>query len=116
MHEEVQFVWTARHLFRPTLATLVTARNSGSSFLNRVELQNGCLALAHANLFIPSTLGGSCMDSGQVDKEKYRHNMELATDVYINRVNNCPCGDTVIHMYRGADSSDEQEKRKYILQ
>ena len=55
------------------------------------------------------------MDSGQVDKGKYRHNMELA-DVYINRVNNCPCGDTVIHMYRGADSSDEQEKRKYILQ
>lgn len=57
MHEEVQFVWAARHLSRPTLATLVTARNSGSSYLNRVELQNGCLALAHANVFIPSTLG-----------------------------------------------------------
>ena len=24
----------------------------GSNFLNRVELQNGCLTLAHANLFI----------------------------------------------------------------
>ena len=37
--------------------------NSGGFYLNRVELQNGCLALGHANLFIPSTLGGSCVDS-----------------------------------------------------
>ena len=68
-HEEVQFMWTARHLSKATIATLVTARNSGSSYLNRVELQNGCLAMAHANLFIPSTLGGSCMDGTKVDKE-----------------------------------------------
>ena len=53
-HLEVQFWWTLRHIEAPTLATLITTRNSGSSYLNRVELQNGCLACAHANLFIPS--------------------------------------------------------------
>lgn len=115
-HEEVQFVWTARHIVKATQVTLVTARNSGSSYLNRVELQNGCLALAHANLFIPSTLGGTCTESGKVNKEKYKENMELATEVYINRVNGCPCGDTVIHLFKGADSSQQQENRQYILQ
>ena len=33
-HEEVQFWWTERHFKRPTIAT--SARNSGSSHLNRV--------------------------------------------------------------------------------
>ncbi len=70
-HEEVQFMWTV---------SKGTARNSGSSYLNRVELQNGCLALAHANLFIPSTLSGSCMDGNKLDK------MDLATDVYVMAV------------------------------
>ena len=115
-HEEVQFLWTARHISKATLATLVTARNSGSSYLNRVELQNGCLALAHANLFIPSTLGGSCTESSQINKEKYKNNMELATEVYMNRVNGCPCGDTVIELYKGADSTKQQEDRVHILQ
>ena len=32
------------------------------------------------------------------------------------RVNECPCGDTVIHLYQGADSTDKQETRKYLLQ
>ena len=98
-HEEVQFMRSAQHISKATIATLVTARNSGSSYLNRVELQNGCLALAHANVFIPSTLGGSCMDGCKVNKDKYEENMNLATEVYINRVNGCPCGDTVIHLY-----------------
>lgn len=117
-HEEVQFVWTERHLKYGTVATLVTARNSGSSYLNRVELQNGCQALAHANIFIPSTLGGSCFDitTGKLDRERYVNNMNLATDAYINRVNGCPCGDTVINLYRGADSSEQQEVRKCLLQ
>ena len=115
-HEEIQFMWAARHLSKGTIATLVTARNSGSSYLNRVELQNGCLAVAHANVFIPSTLGGSCMDGNTLNKEKYERNMNLATDVYINRVNECSCGDTVIHLYRGADSSEQQTTRAYLLQ
>ena len=118
LHDEVQFIWTSRHLDKGSIATLVTTRSSGSSFLNKVELQNGCLALAHSNFFIPSTLGGSCFSSatGKVDKEKYTKNMDLATDVYISRTNHCPCGETTIGLYKGADSSQKQEERKYLLQ
>ncbi len=104
-------MWAARHLSTGTIATLITARNSGSSYLNRVELQNGCLALAHANLFISSTLGGSCMDGIKPNKDKYRENMDLATEVYMNRVNGCPCGETNIHLFKGADSTTDQENR-----
>ena len=53
-HEEVQYWWTLEHLQMERLATLVTARSSGGSYLNKVELQNGCLSRGHANLFIPS--------------------------------------------------------------
>ncbi len=55
--------YTPSHHNDYCIATLVSTRNSGASYLNRVELQTGCLALGHANLFIPSTLGGSCLDS-----------------------------------------------------
>ena len=62
-HLEVQFWWSEYHLSKGNYITLLTSRNSGSSYLNRVELQNGCLAQAHSNVFIPSTLGGSCFNS-----------------------------------------------------
>lgn len=77
-HLEIQFWWTLRHVQRPTKVTLITSRNSGASYLNRVELQNGCLALAHANLSIPSNLQGSCFDpkTGKVDPERLKRNME----------------------------------------
>ena len=116
-HEEVQFFWTARHIASPTVSTLVSARNSEASYLNRVELQNGCLALGHANIFIPSTLGGSCLDNetGKVDPGKLKHNMDLATDVYINRVSGFPCGDGTITLFRGADSSELQQLRLQLL-
>ena len=96
--------------------TLISSRSSDSSYLNRVELQNGCLALGHTNLFIPSTLGGSVFnpDTGKVDDSLLHKNMELATSVYIDRVNNSPCGNTVIHLYRGADSSSEQKQRECL--
>ena len=70
-HEEVQFWWTQRHFDRRKVATLVTTRSSGSSYLNRVELQNGSLSLGHAGLFIPSTLGGSCYnpETGAIDED-----------------------------------------------
>lgn len=95
---------------------MVTSRSSGSSYLNRVELQNGCLAKAHSNLFIPSTLKGSCFnsDTGALDNEKLRKNLEAATDVYINHCNESPCGDTVIRLLRGADSSKLQELRPLL--
>ncbi len=67
-HLEVQFWWTDFHLSQSDYITLVSTRSSGSSHLNRVELQNGCLANAHSNLFIPSTLKGSCTsESGTID-------------------------------------------------
>jgi hypothetical protein len=118
-HEEVQFYWTSRHYEKGYVATLVSARSSGSSFMNRVELQNGCLALGHSNnVFIPSTLAGSNLDpnTGKLHKENYSKNMELATEAYINRVNHSPCGETVIQLYKGADSSTKQHMRTYLLQ
>ena len=42
--------------------------------------------------------------------------MDLATDVYISRANHCPCGETVINLYKGADSSEKQEVRKILIQ
>ena len=51
-HDEVQFLWTERHLEKKKVCTLVTTRCSGSSYLNRVEMQNGCLAISHSNLFL----------------------------------------------------------------
>lgn len=47
-HLEIQFWWTLRHVQRPTKVTLVTSRNSGTSYLNCVELQNGCLMLIYS--------------------------------------------------------------------
>ena len=41
--------------------------------------------------------------------------MELAAEVYINRVNRCPCGETVIELYQGADSSEKQKLRESLL-
>ena len=40
-HEVVQYWWTEWHFRKKKAATLVTSRSSGSSYLNRVELQNG---------------------------------------------------------------------------
>ena len=95
-HLEVQFMWTKHHLEIGSLATLVCARCSGCSYFTRVEVQNGCLALANANLFIPSTLNGSCMDTTtrEIDQEKLKGNLQAATDVYTERCNHAPCGDT----------------------
>ena len=116
-HVEVQFWWTRRHFEKPTHVTLVTARNSGASYLNRVELQNGCLAVAHANLFIPSNLNGSCFDpsTGKVDQGRFDANMTLATQIYIDRVNGAPCGSTNIHLYPGARSSETLKLRADVL-
>ena len=74
------------------IAKLVTTCISSSSYLNRVELQNRCLSLGHANTFIPSTLAGSCIDrnTGQVNEAKLRENVCLAISAYISRVDGYP--------------------------
>ena len=55
---------------------------------------------------------GSCMDptTGKVNEEKLKQNLSLVIDAYI-RVDNCPCGETSIHLYKGPTSDDYQLKR-----
>ena len=114
-HCEVQYWWTVWHLKTEAISTIITCRNSGASFRNRVELQNGCLSLAHANLFIPSTLNGSCLNDGnKINQEKLQENLSSAIDVYISRVNGAPCGATEIQLYRGASSSEYQQENNLL--
>ena len=115
-HDTVQYWWTEWHLNNSKVATLVTTRCSGSSYMNRVELQNGCLSLGHANTFIPSTLAGTNFDneSGSINEGKLKENLNLAITAYISRVSGCPCGDSNILLYRGADSTSLQAVTSYL--
>lgn len=115
LHEEVQYWWTKHHLEKGNRAMLTLTRNSGSSYRNHVELQNGCLALAHANVFIPSTLHGSRMANGEVNDEILFKSLDAAIDAYISRVDQAPCAGTVIHLWKGADSLTYQEERKAVI-
>ena len=115
-HVEVQFLWTERHYLRPTKVTLVTTRSSGDSFLNRVELQNGCLARGHSNFFIPSTLCGvPYNEAGEYDESKHRENMEAALKQYIERVDQTPCMRTCISLHRGVTGNDIVNRRPQLL-
>ena len=114
-HHEVQFMWTERHVSKPTKVTLVTTRCSGDSFLNRVELQNGCLSRGHSNLFIPSTLLGSNeADDGGLDEKNYKQNMSAAIAQYINRVDGTPCMKTQIHLIKGPVDQMHVSRRKEL--
>lgn len=42
-------------------------------------------------------------------------NMNQATDIYISRCDGAPCGDAKLNLYKGADSTYNQELRKDIL-
>ena len=114
-HVEVQYWWTERHLLQGNMVTLVTTRSSGSSYLNRVELQNGCLTRAHSNLFIPSTLQGSPIstDTGSIDNAILCENLSTAIDIYIEHCDSAPCGRTNIHLYKGAIC--QETKREKLL-
>ena len=118
-HVEVQFQWTERHVNKGKVCTMVTSRFSGGSYLNKVELQNGCLSVGHSNLFIPSTIHGSNKDAmGQIDKEKQKKNLEAATDVYISAVDGSSCCGTKIHLTKGATgltANSYQERRENLL-
>ena len=87
--------------------------------MNKVELQNGCLALGHSNLFIPSTINGSNFDgNGKLDKTQLKQNLEAAIDVYISAVNGSPCGGKPIHLLKGAQdelSKKYQERRQRLI-
>jgi hypothetical protein len=116
LHHEVQFLWTERHVTRSTKVTLVTTRCSGDSFLNRVELQNGCLSRGHSNTFIPSTLCGSPYgEDGGLNEEAYKANMSAAVDQYIARVDGTPCMKTKIHLSRGVENHIFRTRRPQLL-
>lgn len=118
-HHEVQFMWTERHLEKGKICTLVTSRSSGSSYLNHVELQSECLAIAHANLYIPSTIHGSnCNETGAVDFDKLKRNLKTATDVYISRCNKARFAGSQINLFEGCDddlSKKLKERRPLLL-
>lgn len=102
-HTEVQFMWTERHLEQEKVCTLVTTRCSGSSYLNRVELQNGCLSVAHSNIFIPSTIHGSNFgQTAAIDYQQLERNLDSAADVYISKCNNAPFGESSITLFKGS--------------
>ena len=67
---------------------IITTRHSGGSYLNRVELQNGCEVRERSGLYILSTLQGSNKNqtTGKLDELKLKENLNAAIDVYINRV------------------------------
>ena len=115
-HHEVQFLWTQRHVTKQTKVTMVTTRCSGDSYLNRVELQNGCLSKGHSNTFIPSTLCGSPYNSeGGLDEQKYKANMSAAVNQYIERVDGTACMKTNIHLMRGAEGHIFTTRRSQLL-
>ena len=108
-HKEVEFLWTEKHLNQNHHFTCVTTRHSGGSYLNPVELMNGCLAVAHSNLYIPSTLGGQVHNAQGLDEDQLKRNLDLATDVYISRVQGAPCGDANIQLEKGTCDTEAKE-------
>jgi hypothetical protein len=115
---KLKFHWTKWNLIHKRKATVVTTRHSGGSYLNRVEMQNGCLALAHSNLFIPSTLTGSNITGEGLDTDKLSTNLNMAIDVYIDRVSGAPCGGNTIDLLKGAkddDAKNVQDQREDLL-
>ena len=114
-HVEVQFLWGERHYKLGKMCTLITTRESGGSFLNKVELMNGCIAKAHANLFIPSTLKGSNKNEKGLDEEKIKENMEVAADVYLSNVDGAPCFGTTLVMKKGSKNEELINRRKDVL-
>ena len=114
-HVEIQFLWGERHFKYGKVCTLITTRESGGSCLNKVELMNGCISKAHANLFIPSTLMGSNKNEKGLDECKITENMEVATNVYIDHVHGAPCLGTKLVMKKGAKESDLVNRRNDLL-
>lgn len=114
-HLEVQFLWTEWHLKMSKVCTMVTARYAGGSYLNRVELMNGCLtSRAHSNMFIPSTIHGSNFNESGLDEEVLERNLRTATQVYINRCDGAPAGSSTIKLVEGCrdDTAAEIHARK----
>ena len=46
----------------------------------------------------PSTLAGNCMEEGHLNQDVLKQSLELAIDIYLDRMNLCPCGDRVTQL------------------
>lgn len=112
-HDEMKFLWTERHVVKPTKITVVTTRCSGDSYLNRVELQNGCLSKGHNNTFILSTLRGSPFsENGGKIKGYY---VCRCWSVYRGRVDSTPSMKTKINLSRGVEDHVFLKRRQQLL-
>ena len=117
-HFEVQFMWTEWHFKMGKVCTVVTSRFSGGSYLNRVELLNGCLSVGHSNVFIPSTILGSNRSNDGIDNEKLLANLDAAADVYINTMAGTRCAGNPIVLVKGAKNEVSKrylERRDHLL-
>ena len=117
-HVEVQFMWTEWDFKMGKVCTVVTSRFSGGSYLNRVELLNGCLAVGHSNVFIPSTIFGSNLSTDGIDHEKLLANLDAAADVYINTMTGTKCAGNPIVLVKGAKNEISKkylERRDHLL-
>lgn len=79
---------------------------------------NGCLSVAHSNRFISSTIGGPCYTGQGIDKEQLARNLDMATDVYIKKVNGSPCAKQPIQLFKGANDKHAEylrERRPKLL-
>ena len=117
-HSEVQFYWTERHMQRGNTFTCVSTRYSGGSYLNKVELMNGCISQAHANTFIPSTLTGSNFNEEGLDNEKLTRNLNVAADIYIERIQDAPCMGSKLKAIKGCEdesATNLQTRRAELL-
>ena len=83
--------------------------------MNEVELMNGCIAQVHSNLFIPSTLSGSNFDGSGLNKEKLTENVDIAADVYIDRVDGAPCCGTTLQLFKGGKDDTHHQRRPSLL-
>ena len=114
-HVEIQFLWAERLFKYRKVCTLITTTESWGSYRNKVELMNGCISKARANLFIPSTLMGSNKNEKGLDECKITENMEVGTNVYNDHVRGAPCLGTKLVMNKGAKESDLVNRRNDLL-
>ena len=114
----MQFMWTEWHFKMAKVCTFVTSRFSGGSYLSHIELLNGCLAVGHSNVFIPSTILGSNRNTDGIDNEKLQANLDAASDVYINTMTGTKYAGNPIVLVKGARNEVSKrylERRDHLL-
>ena len=83
---------------------MVSTRYCAGSYLNKVELQNDCLAFG-IQISIVSTIHGSNLDTnGKLDYDMLKNNLYLAVDIYINTVSSSPCSGIKFQLVKTVES------------